>query len=127
SEVSAANLPDQVAAILKVMRADAALAGVMGKAAHLSALVKGANGVAAKRAEAHRRYVEDRGGIGLLAVLVPDRDPEGRRISHRRRAGRVGDELMAVLVDVELRAEGAFAALVLGARIDEGPLAAGER
>lgn len=59
-EVAAAQFPDQVAAMLAVIGADAAFAGVMVEVAQLGALVEGADGVGAERAKAHRRYVEDR-------------------------------------------------------------------
>lgn len=50
-----------VAAVLAVVGADAAFAGVVVEAAELRALVERADGVGAERAEAHRRDVEHRG------------------------------------------------------------------
>ena len=39
TEISAAELPDQIAVVLAVVGADAALAGIMGKATKLGATV----------------------------------------------------------------------------------------
>src|SRR5205085_5405543 len=63
------------------------------------------------------------GGIGPFALIVADRDPEAGRVGRRRRAGRMGDELIAVPVDVAQRSERALAALILGAGINERALA----
>src|ERR1700752_3124584 len=60
AEITGADLPDDVAAVLAVIGADAALAGVMRETAALRAGIERAHRVGAERAEAHRRYVEDR-------------------------------------------------------------------
>ena len=74
AEIAAADLPDQVAAEFAMIAADAAFAGVVREAAELGALVEGANGVRAERAEAHGGDVEERQRIGLAAVGAADRD-----------------------------------------------------
>ncbi|MNZ81595.1 hypothetical protein D3C78_1002670 [compost metagenome] len=48
AEVTAAQLPGQVAAVFAVVRADAAFAGVMGEITQLGALVQGADGIGAE-------------------------------------------------------------------------------
>ena len=105
AEIARADLPDDVAAVLAVIGAEAALAGVVGEAAHLRALVERADGVGAERAEAHGRDVEHGGRVGLRAVRAADR----RRGTARRDGGLGAIEwlhpLEAVVVDVVLRAE----------------------
>src|ERR1700745_2739006 len=72
TEISGTDLPDQIAAILAVIGTDSALAGVMREAALLGARVQCAHRVGTKRAETHRRDVEDRRRIRLGAILVAD-------------------------------------------------------
>ena len=76
AEIAGADLPDDVAAVLAVIGADAALAGVMREAALLGAGVERAHRVGAERAEAHRGDVEDRGRIRLGAIRAADGDAE---------------------------------------------------
>src|SRR5699024_2732749 len=83
AEVRGAELPDEVAAVFAVVGRDRALTGVMGDPAHRRALVQGADGVVAQRAEAHRRDVEQRDVIGLSAFVSAD--------AHTRWPGRVRD------------------------------------
>src|SRR6478752_9820043 len=61
AEIAGADLPDDVAAHLAMIGADAALAGVMREAALLRAGIERAHRVRAQRAKAHRGDVEDRG------------------------------------------------------------------
>jgi hypothetical protein len=127
AEVAAAQLPHQVAAVLAVVGADAALAGVVVEVAEPGALVQRADGVGAERAEAHRRDVEQRGAVGLAALRAADLHAKAAGIAQRRRAHGVADELEAILVHVAQSAEGLVGALVLGPRVDQRALRAGER
>src|ERR1700740_1124579 len=61
AEIAGADLPDDVAALLAVIRADAALAGVMREAALFRAGIERAHGVGRERAKAHGGDVEHRG------------------------------------------------------------------
>src|SRR3954464_15289980 len=60
AEIAGTDLPDDVAAVLAVIRADAALAGVMGKPALLGAGVQRAHRIGAGRAKTHRGDFEHR-------------------------------------------------------------------
>src|SRR3546814_17867955 len=60
----------------------------------------------------------------MLRYRAADLYAECRRIGDRRRLGRMGDELITILVDVEQGAEGAVADTVLRAGVDERPLVA---
>src|SRR3546814_15591918 len=98
----------------------------MRESAQLRALVQRLNGGGAQGAKAHGGNVEDRRPIGRGAVLAADLYAECRRIGDRRRLGRMGDELITILVDVDQGAEGAVADLVLRAGVDERALARSE-
>src|SRR4051812_47886005 len=74
TEITGADFPDDVAAVLAMIGTDAALAGVMREAAPLRAGVQRPHRVGAERAETHRRYVEDRGRIRLGAIRTADGD-----------------------------------------------------
>src|SRR6185437_7118813 len=105
AEIAAGNLPDGVAAEFAVIAAETAFAGVMREIAELGAFVQRANGVGAERAEAHRRDVIDRGGIGVAALRAADGDAE-IAADRRARRQRMVDPLEIVAVDVLLGAEG---------------------
>ncbi|MCY1179726.1 hypothetical protein D9M73_201400 [compost metagenome] len=126
AEVAATQFPDQVAAVLAVVGADAAFAGVVIEVAELGALVERADGVGAEGAETHGRDVEHRGRIGLGALRPAHQHAEGVRVAERRRAHGMADEFEAGLVDVDQGAEGLVAPFVLGPRIDQRTLGAGE-
>ncbi|MCY1517498.1 hypothetical protein D9M68_521800 [compost metagenome] len=127
AEIAAAQFPDQVAAVLAVVGADAAFAGVVVEAAEPRALVQRADRVGAERAEAHRRDVEHRGRVGLRALRPADADAKAARVAVGGRQQGMADELEAVLVDVGQRAERLVGALVLGPRIDQRTLRARKR
>ena len=76
AEIAGADFPDDVAAVLAVIGADAALAGVVREAALLGAGVQRAHRVGAERAKAHRRDVEHRGRIRPGAIRTADGDAE---------------------------------------------------
>src|SRR5581483_11538831 len=101
-------------------------AGVMREIAELGAFVERTDRVGAERAEAHRRNVEDRGGIGLGALRAADADPE-IAADRRDRRQRMIDPLEIVSVNVLLRAEGSLVELALGALINDGAFRAIER
>ena len=126
TEIARADFPDHVAAALAVIGAEAAFAGVVGEAAERRAAIEGANGVGAQRAEAHRRDVEHGRRIGLGAARAADQNSERRRSDLGRR-DRMAQPLVALGVDVELRAERPLVELHLGALIDDGALIARER
>jgi hypothetical protein len=72
AEIAAADLPDQIAAVLAVIAADRAFAGIVGEIAELGALIERAHRVGRERAEAHCRNVEYRTGVRLLAGAAAD-------------------------------------------------------
>ena len=127
AEVAAADLPDDVAADLAVIAAEAAFAGIVREAAELRAFVERADRVGAQRAEAHRRDVEQRARIGLRAVAARRRARGSRGRRRRTRRHRMIDPLVIAGVDVELGAERALVELTLGALIDDRAFGAVER
>src|ERR1700738_3053619 len=74
TEISGANLPDQIAAVLAMIGTDAALAGVVREAALFRTRVQRAHRVRTERAKTHRRDVEDRCRIRLGAIRPADGD-----------------------------------------------------
>src|SRR5690606_40895262 len=80
AEVAAAQLPDQIAAVLQVIGADAPLPGVMGETAELGALVERENSVGAQGAETHRGDIQHRGRIGLSALAVANGDADRKSV-----------------------------------------------
>src|ERR1700722_15641279 len=80
AEIARADLPDDIAAVLAMVRRKAAFAGVMGEAALFGALVERPYGVGRERAEAHRRNVQGRDRIGFCAVRAADQDPKMRLV-----------------------------------------------
>ncbi len=134
AEVARADLPNQIAAVLAVVAADAALARVVGEAVHLGALVQRQDGVGRQRAEAHGRDVEHAGVVGLgagrdalqgLARAPADPDAEVVRVDLGRLHGVV-DPLVALGAHVQLGAEWPHVGLALGALVDHRALRARE-
>jgi len=74
TEVTAAQFPDQVTAVLAVITADAAFAGIVGEVAELGTTIERADRVGAERAKTHRGYVEDRRAVRLAALRTADAD-----------------------------------------------------
>lgn len=126
AEVTTADFPNQIAAMLTVVRADAAFTGVMGKAAHARAAVQRGDGVGAKCAEAHRRDVEDRRRVGHPALRPANGDTERGRVRGCHRHHRVADEFEAGFIGIVESAEGFLGAFVLGPGVDQRPLRTGE-
>ena len=126
AEITAADLPDDIAAMDAVMRRKSALAGVMRKATHLRALVQRADGVGGQRAETHGGDIEQRQRVRLDASRPADHHTE---IKRRRRRGRdrVGQPLIVAAIDIDLRAERPLVELALGALVDDGPRRTVER
>ena len=120
AEVARADLPDQVAAMLAVVAADGAFAGVVREMAALGAAVERQDGIGRQRAEAHRRDVEHAGAVGLRAAGA-DGHAEVVAVDLRGR-DRVVDPLVAHLLDVHLRAEGPVVRLTLGALVHQRAL-----
>ncbi len=104
AEVPGPDFPDQIAPVLAVVLADAAFAGIVRKVAELGALVEGADGVGAERAEAHGRDVEHRQRVGLAAFAVADFHAEVVA-GGRDRRDRMIDPFERVTVDVLLGTE----------------------
>ena len=126
AEIARADLPDDVAAALAVVARDAALAGIVGEAAGLGAEIERQDGVGRERAEAHRRNVVDRGVVGQPAIGPADADPEIGvldMLGHHR----MGEPLIARIVDPFAGAEGALVLHPLGALVDQRALVARER
>src|SRR4051794_11805092 len=107
AEISGPNLPDQVAAMLAVVGADAALSGVMREAALFRPGVQRAHCVGTERAKAHRGDIENGRRIGLGAIRTPDGDPELIVPANLWRHGMV-DPLIAIPIDILLSAERAL-------------------
>ena len=126
AEIARADLPDDVAALLLVIGAEAALAGVMGEAALPGARVERADRIGAQRAEAHRRDVEHGNRIGPRAIGAADADAE-RLDRDRPRRDRMLQPFEAGRVDVELGAERPLVERHLGALVDDRALVARER
>ncbi len=106
--------------------ADPALAGVMREPALPGAGVQRAHRVGAERAKAHRRDIEDRGRIRLGTIRTADGDAKllgGTRL----RRHRMVHPLVALAIDILLRAERPLVELHLGALIDHGADIAGKR
>src|SRR6516225_9663973 len=76
AEIAAANLPDQIAAVLAVITADRAFAGVVGEIAEFGPFVERPHRICGERAEAHCRDVEYRTGVRLFAVFAADAHAE---------------------------------------------------
>ena len=127
AEIARADLPHQIATMLAVIGRHPAFAGVMEEPALLRALVHRPHGIGRQRPIAHRRDVQEAGGIELRAGRAADSDPH--RIVMRCRLGgqRVMQPLVLVGIDVVLRAERPLIELFLGALIDNRPLVAGKR
>ena len=125
-EIARAKLPDQIAAMLSVVRRDAAFAGVMKEAARLCALVQRPDGICGNRAIAHCGNVQKAGGIGVLAT-GPDLGAKRRMRLGRLWRDRVVQPFILLFIDIVLGAEGPFVEVALGALVDERPFVAGKR
>ena len=106
--------------------ADAALPRVVGEVAALGPAVEGEDRVAAQRAVAHGRHVEEAGRVGPGAVRPADGRPQVGRLQVDG-GQRVVHPFVADLVHVFLGAERQGVAFALGALIDERTLLAVER
>ncbi|MCY1177220.1 hypothetical protein D9M73_175200 [compost metagenome] len=94
--------------------------------AQLGALIEGADGIGAERAEAHRRNVENRRRVRLAALRPANDDPEACRIGQRCRAHGVADELETGFIYVDQGAERFVRGFVLRPGIHQRALGAGE-
>ena len=126
AEITGADLPDDVAAHLAVIPAEPALPRVMREAAALGAAIERTDRVGAQRAEAHGGDVEHGRRIGLGTVGAADHDPE-RLDGMGPWRDRVAQPLVAVSINVVLRAEGPLVEDILRALIDDRALVAAER
>src|SRR5947207_4826975 len=127
TEIAGADLPDDVAAILAVIGADAALAGIVREAAFFRPRIERAYRVGAERAKAHRRNVEHRGRIRLAAIGAADGDAEFLAAGVNLRRYRMVHPFIAVVIDVLLGAERPLVEHHLSALIDQRPGVAGKR
>src|SRR3984893_9589214 len=101
AEIARADFPDDVAAVLAMIGAKAAFAGVVGEIALLGPTVQRQDGVGAERAKTHRRNIEDRSRIGLAAIRAADGNAE-RLPDHRLRRYRMVEPLVARRIKVVL-------------------------
>src|ERR1700678_807835 len=81
AEIAGADLPDKVAAVFAMIKAIAALAGIVREAALFGAGIERANSIRTQGAETHRRYIQGRGRIGLCAIRSAD--PDAKRLLGR--------------------------------------------
>src|SRR3954468_10212804 len=126
AEIDLTYLPDDGAALLRVIGAEAALAGVVRETALPGAGIQRAHGVRAERAKTHRGNVEHRSRIRLGATRPADGDAEFL-LGMRLRRDRVMHPLITLAVDVLLGAERTLVELHLGALIDHRTDVARER
>lgn len=105
TKITAAQFPNEITLMFKMIRADASFARIVIEAAHRSALIERADGVCGKRTKAHGRNVEHAREIGLLALIIANRDPEAFRIDMLCRARRVLDIFIIIRVHVHQRPE----------------------
>src|SRR5262245_7500018 len=124
--IAGADLPNQVAAVLAVIGAETAFAGIVGEATEFGAFVQGADGVGRQRAEAHGRNVEDRSGIGLEAVGSADANAKGIA-SGGPRSDRMVHPFVLIGVNVVLRAKRSLVEHAFGTLVDDGTLVARKR
>jgi len=68
TEVARADLPDQIAATLQVIRAKPTLTRVVSEATKLGSATEGQNRIHAERAETHRRNIQQAARVRLPAV-----------------------------------------------------------
>ena len=118
SEVTRTDLPDQVPAAAKVIRADAAFAGVMGEIATGGAGVERLDRVGRQRPETHRRHVQQRDVVRLGAVGTAQPDARSQVVGESR-PQRMAQELVADRVHVALGAERFVALGALGAFVHQ--------
>jgi hypothetical protein len=109
-----------------VIAADRAFAGVVGEIAEFGALVERPHRVGRERAEAHRRNIEYRTGVRLLAIFAADLHAE-IKIVDLYRTQRMIDPFVAGQVHVFAGAERLSALDVFGALINERTLRTRER
>ena len=126
AKIARADFINQVAAAFAVVTADPAFACVMGKATHARAIVQRQDRIGRQRAKAHGRDVVDREVIGLRAIGAADGHAEILILDFDR-TDRVGEPLIAALIDALFRAKGAFILNVFGALVDDGASIAGKR
>src|SRR3546814_9885421 len=98
---------------------DRALASVVGEATKLRTFVEGADRVGAERAEAHCGNIEDSCLIGLPASIAADQDTKAGGIGHQHVPRRVGDELIAILINDDEGDERPIDDYAFGARVDK--------
>src|ERR1700730_2841037 len=126
TEISGTDLPDQIAAVLAMIGADTALAGVMREIALLGARIERAHRVGAQRAKAHRRDIEDRRRIRLGAVGAADGNAKLLDGTNLRRH-RMVHPFITVAIDILLGAERPLVEHHLRPLIDQRAGVAAER
>ena len=107
TKVSAADLPDQIAAMFAVMDRNRALTRVMRETTELGPPVQGLDRISGQRPEAHCGDIEDRRIVGL-GPLATDAHPKISGLGHRCWCDRMVDPLEANGIGVVLRAKGTF-------------------
>ena len=120
TEVSCANLPNQICATFHMIRTDATFTCVMGKVSLLGTGAQGENCILAKGAIAHRRNIQQAGRVGLCTVRTTDVHSHvlGRIVNWSH---RVVDPLVAHFIHVFLGSEWDCVTHILGALINQRP------
>ena len=126
AEISGADLPDQIAAVLAMIGTDAALPGIMREAALFGACVQCTHRVGAERAKAHRRDIEHRCRIWPGAFRTADADAE-IFVGMRLRRHRMVHPFIALAIDILLGAERPLVEHHLRSLIDDRAGIAAER
>ena len=121
TEVTSSDLPNQIPAMLPVVARDTTLASVVGKAAFFGAKVHCLNCSASEGAEAHRRDVEDRRGVGLRAIGSADGDTHilASILNYWVWGNRVRHPGVFRVVDILLGSKGLFVCHSLGTAIHQ--------
>jgi len=126
AEITRTDFPDQIAAILAMIIADAALAGIVREVSAFRARIERTDRIGTERAKTHGGNIEHRGGIRLQAIGAADGDAK-MLVGRRLRRHRVMHPFIAVGVNLFLGSERAFVEHHLGALIDDGAPVAAER
>src|SRR6056297_1419256 len=120
AEVTSPYLPDQITSVLAVELRQATFTGILIETTNGCAAVQRPYGVSAERAEAHRRDIQQRGLVRMLAVCAAN--------AHARVvvdvfdvhcANGVADPLIAIAASVNARAERHAGQVAFGALVDD--------
>ncbi len=119
TKVARADLPDDVASGLEVVRAEAAFSSIVGEVSDLCAAVEGEDGVFTEGAEAHRGDVQDGCVVRFFAVFSSDTDPWVSVLGLDGSEGVI-DPLVSFFIDIPLRSKGEGVGMLFGPLVDHG-------